>query len=166
MSAAGLLFRAVIALAALGMLASALILLVEAGANIVGAAGGMLAHGHDQKAISLVMKAIDECLFAIILILLGAKVLASFVFNEAAAASRSLPSWVRPSDMGELKSTFCQAILVYLIVDFATDMASVESKLDPGNLVMPVAILIIAGALKLMPHGEATSHSVRRTHGD
>lgn len=164
MSAAGLPFRAVIALAALGMVVSALILLGEAGANIVGAARGMFGHGHDQKAISLVMKTIDECLFAIILILLAAKVLASFVFSEAAAVSRSLPSWVRPSDMGELKSTFCQAILVYLIVDFATDTATVESKLDPGYLVMPVAILIIAGALKLMPHGEPASHPAGRTH--
>ncbi len=163
MRAASLSFRTVIALAAMGMMASALILLGEAATNIYAAARAMLAHGNDQSAISLIMKTIDECLFAIILILLGAKVLASFVFNEAASAARPLPSWARPSDLAELKSTFCQAIMVYLIVDFATDMATVESKLDPGYLVLPAAILLVTGALRLMPHGGAEGHPAAPT---
>ena len=131
MRAAGLMFRAIIALAALGMIASALILLGEAGFNITDAARAMLSQDHGKSAVSLVMKTIDECLFAIILILLGGKVAVTFVVSERQLAGRSLPGWFQPSDMGELKSIFCQAILVYLIVDFATDMATVDSKLDP-----------------------------------
>ncbi|AMJ58952.1 YqhA family protein [Bosea sp. PAMC 26642] len=153
MRTASLTFRAVIAVAALGMMASALILLAEAGENIATAARAAISHSDAHSAISLVMKAIDECLFAIILILLGAKVAATFVISEHAFEPDRVPKWIRPSDVGELKSTFCQAILVYLIVDFATDMATVESKLDPGYLVLPLAILIIAAALRLMPHG-------------
>jgi uncharacterized membrane protein YqhA len=155
MRAASVAIRAVIALAALGMMAGALVLLGEAGFNVVAAARAMLVQDHAKSAISLVMKTIDECLFAIILMLLGTKVLASFVIQESFFASRSLPGWIKPSEMGELKSTFCQAILVYLIVDFATDMATLDSKLDPGYLVLPAAVLVIAGALKLMPHGAA-----------
>jgi uncharacterized membrane protein YqhA len=161
MQAAGLAFRAIIALAALGMIGSGLVLLGEAGTNLLAAARAMLAHDHAQSTISLVMKTIDECLFAVIITLLGAKVIASFVLAERVTAGDDLPSWIRPSEMGELKSTFCQAILVYLIVDFATDMATADSKLEPGYLVLPAAILLIAGALKLMPHG-ATAGG----HGD
>lgn len=157
MSAAGLSFRVIIALAALGMMASALILLGEAGSNILAAARAMLAHDQAQSAISLIMKTIDECLFAIILILLGGKVFATFVVSDHTFQSPLIPKWFRPSELGELKSTFCQAILVFLIVDFATDMATVDSKLDPGYLVLPAAILIIAGALRLMPHDASAS---------
>jgi uncharacterized membrane protein YqhA len=155
MRAASLAIRAIIALAALGMMGGALVLLGEAGSNLLAAARVMLTQDHAQNAVSLVMKTIDECLFAIILMLLGTKVLASFVISESFFDTRSLPAWIRPSEIGELKSTFCQAILVYLIVDFATDMATLDSKLDPGYLVLPAAVLVIAGALKLMPHGAA-----------
>ncbi len=155
MQAAGLAFRAIIALAALGMIGSGLVLLGEAGTNLLAAARAMLAHDDAQSTISLVMKTIDECLFAVIITLLGAKVIATFVLAERVTAGDDLPAWIRPSEMGELKSTFCQAILVYLIVDFATDMATADSKLEPGYLVLPAAILLIAAALKLMPHGAA-----------
>ncbi|WP_439493969.1 YqhA family protein [Bosea sp. (in: a-proteobacteria)] len=155
MRAASVAIRAIIALAALGMMSGALVLLGEAGANVVAAARAMLAQDHAKSAVSLIMKTVDECLFAIILMLLGTKVLASFVIKESFFETRSLPGWIKPSEMGELKSTFCQAILVFLIVDFATDMASVETPLDASYLVLPAAILIIAGALRLMPHGAA-----------
>jgi len=157
MRAASLAIRTIIALAALGMMSGALVLLGEAGSNVVAAARAMLAQDHAKSAVSLIMKTVDECLFAIILMLLGTKVLASFVFNESVFATRNLPGWIKPSEMGELKSTFCQAILVFLIVDFATDMASVETPLDASYLVLPAAILIIAGALRLMPHGAAAT---------
>ncbi|MDP3407146.1 YqhA family protein [Bosea sp. (in: a-proteobacteria)] len=157
MRAASLAIRAIIALAALGMMSGALVLLGEAGANVVAAARAMLAQDHAKSAVSLIMKTVDECLFAIILMLLGTKVLASFVLNESVFATHSLPGWIKPSEMGELKSTFCQAILVFLIVDFATDMASVETPLDASYLVLPAAVLIIAGALRLMPHGAAAT---------
>lgn len=162
MHAANLVIRTIIALAALGMMGGALVLLGEAGANVVSAARAMLAHDHATSAISLVMKTIDECLFAIILMLLGTKVLASFVVSESVFESGSLPAWIRPSEIGELKSTFCQAILVFLIVDFATDIATVDGKLDPGYLVLPASILLIAGALKLMPHGAHQSPPGKR----
>jgi len=164
MQAAGLAFRAIIALAALGMIGSGLVLLGEAGTNLLAAARAMLAHDHAQSTISLVMKTIDECLFAVIITLLGAKVIASFVLAERVTMGDDLPSWIRPSEMGELKSTFCQAILVYLIVDFATDMATLDDKPDAGHLVLPAAILLIAGALKLMPHGGAASGQQSETH--
>ena len=45
MQAAGLAFRAIIALAALGMIGSGLVLLGEAGTNLLAAARAMLAEG-------------------------------------------------------------------------------------------------------------------------
>lgn len=147
-----LFFRTVVAFAAAGMVACSLILVIEAGINAFAAAQAVLNHD-ESRSISLIMKAIDECLFGVILILLGAKVLASFVLPEE--MTKPLPAWMQASDIGELKNTFCQTILVYLIVDFATDMATLGSKTDYGFLVLPTGILLIAAALKLMPHSAA-----------
>ncbi len=149
MRAINLLLRSFIAAAAMGMLACALILLAKAGSNIMGSSEAFVARD-GSRSISLVMKSIDECLFGVILILMGAKVLASFVFPERAA--KTLPRWMQPSTIADLKTTFCQAVLVYLIVDFATDMAMLDAKVDVGYLVLPACILLIALALKMMPH--------------
>ncbi|PTM42392.1 putative membrane protein YqhA [Bosea sp. 124] len=149
MRAVQLLFRWIIACAAIGMVLCALVLLVEAGINITSAVRSLIAHD-GSKWISSIMKSVDECLFGVILVLLAAKILASFVVPDEVA--QSFPKWMKPSDVAELKSTFCQAVIVYLIVDFATDMAILDSKTDFGLLVLPAGIVLIAGALKLMPH--------------
>ena len=146
-----LVFRGAIALAALGMLACAGILLAEAASNVLSSSRALVAHEGGQS-VSLIMKSIDECLFGIILIVMGAKVLVSFVVPERAAG---FPRWMQPSAIAELKTTFCQAVLVYLIVDFATDMATLETKTDFGFLALPGCILLIALALRLMPHSSA-----------
>ncbi|SIQ21865.1 MULTISPECIES: YqhA family protein [unclassified Bosea (in: a-proteobacteria)] len=152
MRAINLVLRGLIAAASLGMLACALILLSKAGGNILGSMQASFAHD-SGRSISLIMKAIDECLFGIILILMGAKVAASFVLPEEAA--KTFPRWMQPSSIADLKTTFCQAVLVYLIVDFATDMAVLDVKSDVAYLVLPACVLLIALALKLMPHSAA-----------
>ena len=61
----------------------------------------------------------------------------------------------------ELKITLVQVILVYLIVDFATDISEPDTETTWQTLVMPIAILLIAGALRLMsrplPHPNGSS---------
>lgn len=146
----GRFFRVIIAIAAIGMVASALVLLGEAALNLVAAVQLLANHAEAGSAVSLIMKVIDECLFGIILVLLSAKVVLSFVLREVQPGT--LPKWMHPSDMTELKSTFCQAVVVFLIVDFATDMASAEGQADWNYLVIPLSIVLIAGALKLMSH--------------
>jgi hypothetical protein len=64
-------------------------------------------------------------------------------------ASR-LPAWMRVNGLGELKHTLVEVILIYLIVDFATDIAEGEGHLSWRMLVMPLSILLIAGSLWLM----------------
>jgi hypothetical protein len=76
---------------------------------------------------------------------------------------------MRPRGIGELKRTLVEVILVYLIVDFATDLSLAEAHPDWTHLVVPVAVALIAGAMRLLPaHHEPAEHrahaEVRREH--
>jgi hypothetical protein len=62
---------------------------------------------------------------------------------------------MRVDEISELKITLIEVTLVYLVVDFATDMVEVETKVNWDMLVKPVAILLIAGALRLVEIGRS-----------
>jgi hypothetical protein len=50
-------------------------------------------------------------------------------------------------------------ILVYLVVDFATDLAAGEGHVTWETLVVPIAVLLIAGALRLVGGGQPKAGS-------
>ena len=56
----------------------------------------------------------------------------------------------RVESVGELKRTLIEVILVYLVVDFATDLAAGEGHVTWETLVVPISILLIAGALRVV----------------
>jgi hypothetical protein len=54
--------------------------------------------------------------------------------------------------VGELKHTLVEVIIVYLVVDFATDLATDESALSWQSLVKPCSTVLIARRLMGAPH--------------
>jgi hypothetical protein len=52
-------------------------------------------------------------------------------------------------DVSELKRSMIEVVIVFLVVDFASDMAQGE-KVSWVVLVKPVAVVFIAGALRLI----------------
>ncbi len=62
---------------------------------------------------------------------------------------------MRVEGIAELKQSLIEVILVYLVVDFATDVAEEGTHLRWETLVMPTAILLLAGALWLMARSHA-----------
>ena len=60
-----------------------------------------------------------------------------------------LPAWMRVEGVHELKNTLVGVILVYLVVDFATDWPEVDSTLTWEMLVKPLSIFLIAAAYTL-----------------
>jgi hypothetical protein len=73
-----------------------------------------------------------------------------FVLHASPAYRERLPTWIQVRSIGELKHTLIEMILVYLVVDFATDLAAGEGHVSWETLVIPMAILLIAGALRLL----------------
>jgi hypothetical protein len=83
-----------------------------------------------------------------------------FVFDLPGPLRARLPGWMRIDDLSDLKRTLIEVIVVFLAVDFATDVAEGGGHPSWLALVKPVSIALIAGALRLMPRsgsGEARS---------
>jgi uncharacterized membrane protein YqhA len=105
----------------------------------------------DTKTITVgVMGAIDAFLFGVVLIIFAYAVAFGFVFELPERMADRLPAWMRVSGVSELKHTFVEVILIYLIVDFATDMTLGEGHLPWPTLVIQLSILLSAGSLRLM----------------
>lgn len=61
-----------------------------------------------------------------------------------------------PSHMGDLKRTLVEVILVYLVVDFATDVAE-AAHLSWASLILPIATVLMAAALRILPGHRASA---------
>jgi uncharacterized membrane protein YqhA len=104
----------------------------------------------DTKVIAAgVMGATDAFLFGVVLIIFASTITFGFALELPERLATHLPGWMKVKDIGELKQTLVQIILIYLIVDFATDIAESETPLSWPALVKPLAILMIAGSLWL-----------------
>lgn len=151
--------RFVMLVASLGAAAGALVMLWEGCAKLFKALGRLVESGGGAQApISLVMGATDAFLFAIVLVIFAYAITFGFVVDLPEEHRARLPGWMRISSVGELKRTLVEVILVYLIVDFATDVAEGTTHLDWPMLVMPLSILLIAGALWLLAMGDNGRH--------
>jgi uncharacterized membrane protein YqhA len=147
--------RLLMLFASVGAFMGALLMFWEGWAKLWNAFRQLL-HLGDQEgaAATLVLAATDSFLFGIVLVIFAYAIAFGFVFEIEAAQRERLPQWMRVDGVTELKHTLVQVILVYLVVDFATDVAEHALHLSWQTLVMPLSILLLAGALRLMivPH--------------
>ena len=113
--------------------------------------------GDETRAsiVASVMGATDAYLFGVVLVIFAYAITFGFVIELAPGERERLPDWMRVDGVADLKRILVEVILVYLIVDFATDVAGTESHLDWHTLVMPGSILLIAAALRLLTHERA-----------
>jgi uncharacterized membrane protein YqhA len=146
--------RYVLLIASLGAAIGALAMLWEGCGKLVQALRGILAGGEGAGAvISLVMGATDAFLFAMVLVIFAYAIAFGFVIDLSPEERERLPAWMRITSVGELKHTLVEVILVYLVVDFATDVADGNHHLAWTSLVQPLSVLAIAGALRLLSTG-------------
>jgi uncharacterized membrane protein YqhA len=143
----------------------ALLMFWEAATKLGNALRAILgSHDSGKAVIASVMGATDACLFGIVLTFFAYAIAFGFVVQLDGAARDRLPRWMRVESVSELKHALVEVILVYLVVDFATDIAEAEVHLTWQTLVMPAAILMIAAAFRLMSGAKAEhagSHPVR-----
>ena len=156
---AALALRYVMLAASLGALAGAGVMFWQGGAKVIGAGRGLLASEGAHAVIAAVMGATDAFLFGMVLMIFAYAIAFGFVFDLSESARQRLPAWMRVGSIGELKHTLIEVILVYLVVDFATDIAEHDADRSWQTLVVPASVLLIAAALRLLPahsqHGSA-----------
>ncbi len=131
--------------ASLGAFVGGLLMFWLGAKKLLGAMG--LVAGADATAVNVsVLGATDAFLFGVALFVIAYAVAFGFVLE---GARERLPRWMRTEDLGQLKRTLVEVVLMVLVVDFATDMAEREAHLGWDTLVLPIAILLIAAALRL-----------------
>ncbi len=159
-----LLLRLVTLVASLGAAAGALLMFGLGAAKLAAGMNFVLrpAETETTSLITAVMEATDAFLFGLVLIVFAYAITFGFAIDLPRDVRAKLPPWMRVQGISELKNTLIEIILVYLIVDFATDVAEVETHVSWDMLVKPVTILLIAGTVRLLRH----SPSENRTHAD
>ncbi|MDB5597679.1 MAG: hypothetical protein JWM36_4640 [Hyphomicrobiales bacterium] len=147
--------RFLMLVACLGALVGALLMFGLAAAKLGHGASMIWTAGFQQTAeiTTAVMGATDALLFGVVLMIFAFALAFGFVFPADGAARQRIPSWMRVSGVGELKHTLVEVIIVYLVVDFATDLALIEGRVEIDQLIKPTAVLLIAAGLRLMGNG-------------
>jgi uncharacterized membrane protein YqhA len=150
-------FRYMMLIACLGALLGAILMFGLAGAKLVHGVEAFWLSGFGQagEVSAAVMGATDAFLFGVVLIIFAYAIAFGFVFQLSGEARERIPEWMQVGSVSDLKRILVEVIIVYLVVDFATDLATGSDVLAWLTLVKPFAIVLIASALRLM--GEPTT---------
>lgn len=146
--------RLSILIAALGAAFGAVLMFLEGGLKLLDAARVLFEAHEASGVITQVMAATDTLFFGLVLIIFAYSITFGFAIQLPPETERAMPRWMRVDDLNELKQTLVGVILVFLIVDFATDWWANEVPQSWLILVKPASIVMIAGAMRLL----ATSH--------
>jgi uncharacterized membrane protein YqhA len=144
--------RFLLLVACLGALIGALLMFGLAAAKLFHGADALWTNGFGQsgEVSAAVMGATDAFLFGVVLIVFAYAIAFGFVFHSGGQASGNIPGLMHVESVSELKHILVEVIIVYLVVDFATDLAVGSDALAWQTLIKPVSVALIAAALRLM----------------
>lgn len=141
--------RFLMLIASFGAAVGALLMLWQGCVKMIQAATAVFGSGDARAVVTAVMGGTDSFLFGIVLVIFAYAIAFGFVFDLTPDQRKLLPAWMRVEGVHELKNTLVGVILVYLVVDFATDWPEVDSTLTWEMLVKPLSIFLIAAAYTL-----------------
>jgi len=111
-------------------------------------------HEHETSsrvAIATLIAAVDAYLFALVLLIFAYGIYHLFIYNQEQHPIFHLPQWARITNFSELKTILAEVIIVILFVEFLESVINVKTEWLPWEgLVVPFAIVLLAGALKFM----------------
>jgi uncharacterized membrane protein YqhA len=147
-------------IAALGAAIGAFLMFAEGCAKLAHATELVLLGGAaaGTPAIAAVMQATDAFLFGLVLVVFAYAIFFGFAVDMPDRIRAKVPLWMQVNGIGEIKVTLIEVVLVYLVVDFATDVVEAETQLAWEMLVQPMAIFLIAGALRLLGARHPEAH--------
>jgi uncharacterized membrane protein YqhA len=144
--------RFLMLIACLGALLGALLMFGLAGVKLLHGAEALWMSGFGQagEVSAAVMGATDAFLFGVVLIIFAYAIAFGFVFQRGGKTPENIPGLMHVESVSELKHILVEVIIVYLVVDFATDLAVGSDALAWQTLIKPISIVLIAAALRLM----------------
>jgi len=129
----------------------------------------------DEAAVIGLMVALDRFMIGVVLLFFGYGIYGLFVRPEYNSLDLGLPEWMHVDQIGQLKQTLAEVIVIVLFVLFLRvalqtyHAGSIEMSLSEiaRFLMLPVAILLLSGALRLValhPKPKALEEARRETH--
>lgn len=147
--------RIIMLLASIGSVLAALLMFIVGFEHLFHAAAlffdPMLAGTTLYKRVTIgVLESVDAFLFALVFIIFAYAIAIGFVFQLKHESMENLPRWMKVEGIGELKQTLVEVVIVGLIIIFAG--VAVEQGRDLGwdDLVLPIAITLLAGSMRLL----------------
>jgi uncharacterized membrane protein YqhA len=116
------------------------------------------AHAEAGEVTVPVLEAVDSFLFGVVLVIFSYGIAIGFVFRLPAEIARRLPAWMIIGGVGQLKQILSEVVVVVLIVIFARVVVESLGRFEWTMLVLPIAILMIAAALRLLELHEEEGH--------
>lgn len=105
-----------------------------------------------------ILEAVDSFLFGVVLVIFAYGIAVGFVIRLPDRIARVLPSWMKIAGVGQLKAILAEVVVVVLIVIFARVVVESGSDFSWNLLVLPISIVLLAGAIWLLElgsgHGE------------
>ena len=106
-----------------------------------------------------VLEAVDSFLFGVVLVIFSYGIAIGFVFRLPEELANKLPAWMKIGGVGQLKQILSEVVVVVLIVIFARVVVESLGHFEWTMLVLPISILMIAAALRLLELHEETAHA-------
>ncbi len=111
----------------------------------------------DEATVVHLIGALDRFLIAVVLIYFGFGLYGLFVRPTRSPSDLGMPDWLHVDSIGELKQTVAEVIIVILFVlflrvaleTFHADLSALTLADIARILLLPVSILLLAGALRL-----------------
>ncbi|MCB5201141.1 YqhA family protein [Neorhizobium sp. T786] len=136
-------------LASLGVLFAAFLMFWE-GLLMLWEGYGLVRLDPDFSVIVTVLQATDKILLGIVLMVVGCGIALGFALDISPEQRKNLPQWMIIDTVAELKNLFFQMIILYLVVHFAAQVGETQGPLDWNTLVLPLSVLLLGGAMKLV----------------
>jgi uncharacterized membrane protein YqhA len=159
--------RAIMLIGSLGAVMGSLVMFLQGSLYLYEAWHTLLSPGDiGGKQLTVpVLEAVDSFLFGIVLVIFAYGVAIGFVFTLPEGFGKRLPAWMNVAGVGQLKETLTEVVVVVLIVIFARTVVEAEGKFNLTMLVLPVSILFIAAALRLIDFA-GVKHAATEGHVD
>jgi uncharacterized membrane protein YqhA len=108
--------------------------------------------GPSLEATVKVLTALDKFLFGLVLLYFAYSVFFLFIRRDASGSDVRIPEWLQVQNLGQMKKTMLEVIVVLLAVLFLIVGLEnqYESMLNWNLVLIPGGILAIAGAIKLI----------------
>jgi uncharacterized membrane protein YqhA len=150
--------RAVMLIGSIGAFFGSLLMFVQGALFPIEAGHTMMISDHKQITVP-VLEAIDTFLFGIVLVIFACGVAIGFVFALPLEYQKSVPRWMKIEDVYQLKNIIGEVVIAVLIVMFARVVVESRGNVEWNTLVLPLSILLIAIALRLVELGRNPLHS-------